>query len=112
MAPVYRILLEGLSTFETYVNRYCQSIFKLPGCRIDIVMDRYDALSTKDQKRTVRAEQLKKGHKRTLVNEIVPKAISHDVGLPQGDLLKIFLTVDENKSPLQQMIGGAHIFQV
>ena len=112
MAHVYRIPPEGLSTFGAFVDRYCQSIFKLPGCRIDIVMDRYDALSTKDQKRTVRAEQLKKGHKRTLINKIVPKAISRDVGLPKGDLFKKILTVDENKRPLQQMIGDALMFQV
>ena len=60
MAHVYRSSLEGLSTFGAYVDRYCQSIFKLPGCRIDIVMDRYDAPSIKDQTVTIRAEQVKK----------------------------------------------------
>ena len=82
MAHVYLLPLEVLSTFGAYIDRYCRLIFKLPGCRIEIVMDRYDAPSIKDQKQTVRVDQVNEGHKRTLMTKTVPIAISRDVGLP------------------------------
>ena len=50
MAQVYRISTKGLALFGEYIERYCQSIFRLPGSRIDIIMDRYDVPSIKDQK--------------------------------------------------------------
>ncbi len=59
MAHVHCEPTEGLSTFGPYVDRYCQSIFRLPGSRIDVVMDRYDTPSIKDQKRTMRAKKVK-----------------------------------------------------
>ena len=73
MGHVYRNSLERLSTFGEHVDRYCQSIFKLPGCRIDIVIDRYDAPSIKDQTRTISAEQVNKGPKRTLIKKLSRK---------------------------------------
>ena len=94
-----------MATFGEYIERYCQSIFKLPGSRIDIIMDRYDVPSIKDQKRKVRAKNIRQDKKKG-----VKKAISEDVVLPQNDSFKSFLSVDENKMQLQQMIGDALIF--
>ena len=108
MAYVYRVRTQGLKTFEDFVNEYCKGIFKLPSINIDVAMDRYEGPSIKDGTRKIRASKHTKGKKK-YKNKAVQKVISSEVPLPQGDDLKSFLCISENKIGLQQLLGKALI---
>ena len=69
-------------------------------------MDRYDVPFIKDQARKVRAKKINSQGRQKAVH----KVIGNDVAFPQGgDGFKSFLSVDQNKMQLQQMIGDALI---
>ena len=100
--------LKGLKTFGDFVNEYCKDIYKLPSINIDVVMDRYEGASIKDGVRNIRAKKTTKGKKK-YKNKAVPKVISAEVPLPQGDDFKSFLGISENKIGFLLLLGKALI---
>ena len=95
MSQVYKISTQGLNTFAEYASAYCKYIYNLPGSRVDVVLDRYDGPSIKDGTRKARAKKKKKGKMKYKV-KAVPKVVSPDLNLPQGDEFMSFLSIDEN----------------
>ncbi|XP_068250677.1 uncharacterized protein [Palaemon carinicauda] len=106
MAYVYRVSTKSISTFGEFATEYCKGVYKFPSTRIDIVMDRYDGTSIKDDTRSASASKSKdKQGKRKQKCKAVPKIISPEVNLPQGDNFKSFLSINDNKIALQQLLG-------
>ena len=72
------------------------------------MLDRYDGPSIKDGTRIARAKKKKEGKMKYKVRA-VPKVVSPDLNLPQGDEFMSFLSINENKIGLQRLLGNALI---
>ena len=64
MAHIRRVSTKGATTFGEFVDRFCETVYKVPASRIDIVMDRYEQASIKDATRQIRSQRATKGHKK------------------------------------------------
>ena len=109
MAQVYKINPTRAETFGDFADHYTMSVNAMPSQRIDVDFDRYDSVSTKDETHGARAlasKGGKKGKKKEKRRPAIPRVISADVPLPKGADYKAFLTLKENKTALQQFLGG------
>ena len=107
MGLVYKIPTKFMNTFLDFTKEYCSAVYKLPGSRTYVDFDRYDRPSIKDSTRRGRASSKKSERKQKC--KPVAKIVSPEVNLPQGGDFKSFLSINDNKIALQQLLGEALI---
>ena len=106
MGQVYKVNTSKTETFGDFAEVYCKSICAMPSARIDVIFDRYDGASIKDDTRSVRTSGSNAGRgKKKQKRRTIARAISPEVKLPNGADFKAFLTLKENKIALQQLLG-------
>ena len=103
--------------FEDFSTEFCKAVYTTHSDRVDVCGDRYDIPSPKDETRSIRAKATKKKNPKTskqrkIIRKQVEKIITPELDFPASEKdFKMFLTLKENKTSLQKLLGESLLKQ-